>query len=172
MDEKDLDSLFAQFAEPYIPYSYMDYPRLVSRRVVNQEGDLIDTQRVEMETRLMRDIIDRKKKTIQCSLEKMLSKKELTVAETLDLYKRGLKPYFYLEIANMLVELVLENENCRTTPIKWLHPKIAEKIQARYQEMNDLVQKKEDAIREWDSQIEDLGIRIKRIEETGTDLII
>ena len=158
MDEKDLGSLFAQFAEPYIPYSYMDY--------------LIDTQRVEMETRLMRDIIDRKKKTIQCSLEKMLSKKELTVAETLDLYKRGLKPYFYLEIANMLVELVLENENCRTTPIKWLHPKIAEKIQARYQEMNDLAQKKEDAIREWDSQIEDLGIRIKRIEETGTDLII
>ena len=158
MDEKDLGSLFAQFAESYIPYSYMDY--------------LIDTQRVEMETRLMRDIIDRKKKTIQCSLEKMLSKKELTVAETLDLYKRGLKPYFYLEIANMLVELVLENENCRTTPIKWLHPKIAEKIQARYQEMNDLAQKKEDAIREWDSQIEDLGIRIKRIEETGTDLII
>jgi hypothetical protein len=172
MDEKDLGSLFAQFAESNIPYSYMDYPRLVSRRVENQEGDLIDAQRVEMETRLMRDIID--KKTIQSSLEKMLFKKELSVAETLDLYKRGLKPYFYSHNANTLVELTLENENDgRTTRFnKWLHPKIAEKIQARYQEINDLVQKKEDAIREFDSQIEDLGIRIKRIEESGTDLII
>jgi hypothetical protein len=170
MDEKDLGSLFAQFAESYIPYSYMDYPRLVSRRVENQEGDLIDAQRVEMETRLIRDIID--KKTIQSSLEKMLFKKELSVAETLDLYKRGLKPYFYSHNANTLVELVLENENDRTSPIKWLHHKIAEKIQARYKDINDFVQKKEGAIRDIDSQIEDLGIRIKRIEETGTDLII
>jgi hypothetical protein len=170
MDEKDLGSLFAQFGDGLIPYSYMDYPRLVSRRVENQEGDLIDAQRVEMETRLMRDIID--KKTIQSSLEKMLFKKELSVAETLDLYKRGLKPYFYSHNANTLVELALENENDRTTPIKWIHPKIAEKIQARYQEMNDLVQKKGAAIREIDSQIEDLKLRISMIEESGTDLII
>jgi hypothetical protein len=59
-----------------------------------------------------------------------------------------------------------------TTPIKWFHPKIAEKIQARYQEINDLVQKKGAAIREWDSQIEELKLRISMIEERGTDLII
>ena len=175
MDEKDLGSLFAQFGDGLIPYSYMDYPRLVSRRVENQEGDLIDAQRVEMETRLMRDIID--KKTIQSSLEKMLFKKELSVAETLDLYNRGLKPYFYSHNANTLVELTLENESDRiksprTTPIKWIHPKIAEKIQARYQEMNDLVRKKNDVIKEIESQIEDLKLRISMIEESGTDLII
>ena len=165
MDEKDLDGLFRGLA-PY--YSYMDYPRFSMGE--SPEGDLIVTRRVTD----LADLNWAAEQTAieQTAIEKLLAKKELSVAETLDLYKRGLKPYFYLEIANMLVELVLENENCRTTPIKWLHPKIAEKIQARYQEMNDLVQKKEDAIREWDSQIEDLGIRIKRIEETGTDLII
>jgi len=116
-------------------------------------------------------------KRTQTDLERLLSKKKLTVAETLDLYKRGLKPYFVSVKENMLVELTVENENDRTTydmttHIKWFHPKIAEKIQARYQEINDLVQKKGAAIRECDSQIEELKLRISMIEERGTDLII
>lgn len=189
MDEKDLKSLFSSFA----PYSYMDYPRLVSSEP-NGEGNITVTRRAtempetfwdqsgldmnldmnalaEMATKLMSDV---DKKPEQSDLEKLLSKKELSVAETLDLYKRGLKPYYYSHNANTLVELTLENENDgRTTRFnKWLHPKIAEKIQARYQEMNDLIQKKGAVIREWDSQIEDLKLRVSMIEESGTDLII
>ena len=194
MDEKDLGRLFAQFAEPYVPYSYMDYPRATQRVTEmpetfwDQPGlDMGDLN--EMANKLMNDIADARqrrpladveayKESTRSSLEKLLAKKELTVAETLDLYKRGLKPYFYSYRPNTLVELTLENENeirdstASTTNTKWLHPKIAEKIQARYQEMNDLVQKKGAAIREIDSQIEDLKLRISMIEETGTDLII
>ena len=203
MDEKDLLGLYAKFTAPY---SYMDYPRVASR-VENQEGDLIATQRVtempetfwdqpgldmgdlnEMANKLMNDIADARqrrpltdveayKESTQSSLEKLLAKKELSVAETLDLYKRGLKPYFYSYRPNTLVELTLENENeirdsTASTNTKWLHPKIAEKIQARYQEINDLGKKRDAANREFDSQIEDLKLRISMIEETGTDLII
>lgn len=197
MDEKDLGKLFASFA----PYSYMDYPRIsvdpsynvddikVTRRVTEMPETFWDQSGLDMEdlneiaNKLMNDIddaiqqrplanLEAYKKPEQSDLEKLLAKKELTVAETLDLYKRGLKPYFISVRENMLVELVLENENDRTSPIKWLNPKIAEKIQSRYKEMNDLVQKKGAAIREIDSQIEDLRLRISMIEETGTDLII
>jgi len=163
MDEKDLDGLFRGLA-PY--YSYMDYPRFSMGE--NKEGDLIVTRRVT-------DLADLNWETEQTVIEKLLSKKELSVAETLDLYKRGLKPYYYSHNANTLVELTVENQNeirDSTASTKWLHPKIAEKIQARYQEINDLVQKKGAAIREWDSQIEDLKLRISMIEESGTDLII
>lgn len=142
---------------------------------LNWDTDVIDNiDMAEMATELMGDI---HKEGTQTDLEKLLAKKELTVAETLDLYKRGLKPYFVSVKENMLVELTMENENCRTNnripnPIKWLHPKIAEKIQARYQEINDLGKKRDAANREFDSQIGDLKLRISMIEESGTDLII
>jgi hypothetical protein len=168
MDEKDLDGLFRGLA-PY--YSYMDYPRFSMGE--NQEGDLIVTRRVTD----LADLNWETEQTVieQTAIEKLLSKKDLSVAETLDLYKRGLKPYYYSHNANTLVELTVENQNeirDSTASTKWLHPKIAEKIQARYQEMYDLVQKKGAAIREIDSQIEDLKLRISMIEESGTDLII
>lgn len=193
MDEKDLLGLYKSLV---VPYSYMDYPRIsvdpamegdditVTRRVTEMPETFWDQPGLdmnldmdvlaEMATKLMCDI---HKERIQTDLEKLLAKKKLSVAETLDLYKRGLKPYFYSYRPNTLVELTLENENERikssmTSPIKWIHPKIAEKIQARYQEMNDLVQEKGAAIREFDSQIEDLKLRISMIEEKGTDLII
>jgi hypothetical protein len=204
MDEKDLLGLYEKFAAPY---SYMDYPRVASRvenqegdliatqRVTEMPETFWDQSGLdmeEMENKLMNDIADARQqrpltdveaykkpffKPEQSALEKLLAKKELSVAETLDLYKRGLKPYFYSYRPNTLVELTVENENelkdkISITNTKWLHPKIAEKIQARYQEMNDLVQKKGAAIREIDSQIEDLKLRISMIEETGTDLII
>lgn len=195
MDEKDLGKLFASFA----PYSYMDYPRIsvdpsdgevkVTRRVTEMPETFWDQPGLDMEdlneiaNKLMNDIDDARqrrpltdveayKESTQSSLEKLLAKKELSVAETLDLYKRGLKPYFISVRENMLVELVLENENDRTSSIKWLNPRIAEKIQTRYKEINDLIQEKGAAIRAIDSKIEDLKLRISMIEESGTDLII
>jgi hypothetical protein len=196
MDEKDLGKLFASFA----PYSYMDYHRISVDPAI-EGGDITVTRRAtempetfwdqpgldmnalaELAQRLMNDDarerpltnLEAYKKPEQSNLEKLLAKKELSVAETLELYKRGLKPYFVTPYpnTNMLVELVLENENDRTSPIKWLNPKIAEKIQTRYKEINDLVQEKGAAIRAIDSKIEDLKLRISMIEETGTDLII
>jgi hypothetical protein len=195
MDEKDLLGLYAKFAAPY---SYMDYPRIseignttVTQRLSKMAETCWDQSGLDMDfdmddlneaaQRLMNDIDARErpltheeayKKPEQSNLEKLLAKKELSVAETLELYKRGLKPYFVTTNTNMLVELVLENENDRTSPIKWFNPKIAEKIQTRYKEINDLVQEKGAAIRAIDSRIEDLKLRISMIEETGTDLII
>jgi hypothetical protein len=190
MDEKELAGWLGKLTQsPY--YSYMDYPR-ISVDTATEGGDITVTRRVEempdtfwdhsdldmdalaeMATKLMGDI---HKERTQTDLEKLLAKKELTVAETLDLYKRGLKPYFVSVKENMLVELTVENENertyNRTNSIKWLHPKIAEKIQARYQEINDLGKKRDAVNRECDSQIEDLKLRISMIEESGTDLII
>ena len=168
MDEKDLDGLFRGLA-PY--YSYMDYPRFSMAE--NQEGDLIVTRRVTD----LADLNWETEQTVieQTAIEKLLSKKDLSVAETLDLYKRGLKPYYYSHNVNTLVELTVKNQNeirDSTASTKWLHPKIAEKIQARYQEMNDLVKEKKDAIKGYDARIEDIATRIEKIEETGTDLII
>lgn len=168
MDEKDLDGLFRGLA-PY--YSYMDYPRFSMSE--NQEGDLIVTRRVTD----LADLNWETEQTVieQTAIEKLLSKKDLSVAETLDLYKRGLKPYYYSYNVNTLVELTVKNQNeirDSTASTKWLHPKIAEKIQARYQEMNDLVKEKKDAIKGYDARIEDIATRIEKIEETGTDLII
>jgi hypothetical protein len=168
MDEKDLDGLFRGLA-PY--YSYMDYPRFSMGE--NKEGDLIVTRRVTD----LADLNWETEQTVieQTAIEKLLSKKDLSVAETLDLYKRGLKPYYYSHNVNTLVELTVKNQNeirDSTASTKWLHPKIAEKIQARYQEMNDLVKEKKDAIKGYDARIEDIATRIEKIEETGTDLII
>ena len=168
MDEKDLDGLFRGLA-PY--YSYMDYPRFSMSE--NQEGDLIVTRRVTD----LADLNWETEQTVieQTAIEKLLSKKDLSVAETLDLHKRGLKPYYYSYNVNTLVELTVKNQNeirDSTASTKWLHPKIAEKIQARYQEMNDLVKEKKDAIKGYDARIEDIATRIEKIEETGTDLII
>lgn len=166
MEEKELAGWFGKLG--LFTQSPLDYQRIskISVDPAIEGGDITVTK-------LMDDI---HKERTQTDLEKLLAKKELTVAETLDLYKRGLKPYFVSVKENMLVELTMENEIYRTNnripnPIKWLHPKIAEKIQARYSEINDLGKKRDAAIRECDSQIEDLKLRISMIEESGTDLI-
>ena len=110
MDEKDLAGWLGKLS-PY--YSYMDYPRISVDPSI-EGGDITVTRRVEempdtfwdhsgldmnldmnalaeMTIKIMGDI---HKERTQTDLEKLLVKKELTVAETLDLYKRGLKPYF------------------------------------------------------------------------------
>lgn len=133
----------------------------------NDDYRTVEDKLREMAVRMLRD-----NGVKESSLERLIKKKELSVAETLDLYKRGLKPYFVTSDPDTLVELVLENENTRVTPIKWLHPKIAEKIQARYKEMNDLVIEKEAVIESYDNRIEELKKRIDTIEESGTDLML
>lgn len=191
MDEKELGDWVGRI-NPY--YSYMDYPRIsvdpaydggditATRRVTNLAGlddldrrmnmdmDLDMDAIAEMATRLMGDI---DKKTTQSAREKLLPKKDLTLAETMDLLSRGLKPYFYNLMENNMVELTLATEVQRgNSDIHWLAPKIAEKIQERYAEMNRLAEEKRKAIRDYDAKIEELEKRVELILQNGTDLII
>lgn len=97
-----------------------------------------------------------------------------TIAETMDLLKRGLKPYFYDHYSHNLVELTMENQHnvSSTLDVEWLHEKIAKKIQDRYFEMGKLKEEKQKAIEDYDAKIKELEERIQKIEETGTDLIL
>lgn len=191
MDEKELAGWLGKIS-PY--YSYMDYPRIsvdpaydggditATRRVTNLAGlddldrrmnmdmDLDMDAIAEMATRLMGDI---DKKTAQTALEKLLTKKNLTLAESMDLLSRGLKPYFYDLMENNMIELTLATEYQRgNSDIHWLAPKIAEKIQERYAEIDRLAEEKRKALLDYDAKIEELEKRVELILKNGTDLII
>ena len=124
----------------------------------------------EMATKLIRNI---DKKTMKSAAEKLLVKKNLTLAETMDLLSRGLKPYFYDLMENNMIELTLATEDQRgKSDIHWLAPKIAEKIQERYAEIARLADEKRKALLDYDAKIEELESRIELIIKNGTDLII
>ena len=100
-------------------------------------------------------------------------KKNPTLAETMDLLARGLKPYFYDLMENDLIELTLATEDQRgSSDIHWLAPKIAEKIRERYAEINRLAAEKRKALLDYDAKIEELERRVDLILENGTDLLI
>ena len=181
MDEKELGAWLGKLSQsPY--YSYMDYPR-ISVDPAMEGGDITVTRRAreipefldmddiaEMATRLMGDI---DKKNIKSAAEKLLVKKNLTLAETMDLLSRGLKPYFYDLMENNMIELTLATEDQRgKSDIHWLAPKIAEKIQERYSEIARLAEEKRKALLDYDAKIEELESRIELIIKNGTDLII
>lgn len=187
MDEKELAGWLGKLTQsPY--YSYMDYPR-ISVDPAMEGGDITVTRRAtempetfwdqsgldmdsiaEMATRLMGDI---DKKNIKSAAEKLLVKKNLTLAETMDLLSRGLKPYFYDLMENNMIELTLATEDQRgNSDIHWLAPKIAEKIQERYAEIARLAEEKRKALLDYDAKIEELESRIELIIKNGTDLII
>jgi hypothetical protein len=188
MDEKELAGWLGKLSQsPY--YSYMDYPRISDLDPAIEGDDIIITRRVEempdtfwnhselnmdalagMATKLMGDI---DKKSIKSAAEKLLVKKDLTLAETMDLLSRGLKPYFYHLMENNLIELTLETETQRgKSDIHWLAPRIAEKIQERYAEIARLADEKRKALLDYDAKIEELESRIDLILQNGTDLII
>jgi hypothetical protein len=191
MDEKELAGWLGKLTQsPY--YSYMDYPRISVDRAT-EGGDITATRRVEempdtfwdqpgldmnldmdaladMATKLMGDAY---KESPKSAAEKLLVKKNLTLAETMDLLSRGLKPYFYDLMENNLIELTLETETQRgKADIHWLAPKIAEKIQERYAEIARLADEKRKALLDYDAKIEELESRIDLILQNGTDLII
>ena len=103
----------------------------------------------------------------------LTKKKNLTLAETMELLSRGLKPYYVNSRENQLVELTIDNEeHPGSKSVRWFHPKIAEKIQERYREINVLEDERDKAIESYDARIAELEERIKKIAENGTDLII
>ena len=192
MDEKELGGWLGKLMQtPY--YSYMDYPRISDLDPVIEGDDITVTRRVEkmpdtfwdqpgldmnldmnalagLATKLMGDAY---KERTQSSAEKLLVKKNLTLAETMDLLSRGLKPYFYDLMENNMIELTLATEDQRgKSDIHWLAPKIAEKIQERYAEIARLADEKRKALLDYDAKIEELESRIELIIKNGTDLII
>ena len=109
-------------------------------------------------------------------LEKLIKdgpggKKKLTLAETMELLKKGLKPYFYDAKICKLAELNIENEES-ASDIKWLHPKMAEKINERYAEITRLEVELHQYTMKVKNEIKELHERIQDIEDKGTDLII
>ena len=103
----------------------------------------------------------------------LTKKKNLTLAETMELLSRGLKPYYISYSQNQMVELTLDNEDERGLQIiHWLPPRIAEKIQDRYNRINAILKEKEDAISTYNSKIEDLKARIQDILDKGHDLML
>ena len=103
----------------------------------------------------------------------LTKKKNLTLAETMELLSRGLKPYYISYSQNQMVELTLDNEDERGLQIiHWLPPRIAEKIQDRYNRINAILKEKEDAISAYNSKIEDLKARIQDILDKGHDLML
>ena len=181
MDEKELAGWLGKLTQsPY--YSYMDYPRIpaieggditVTRRAT-EIPEFLDMDAIaEMATRRTRLMGDIDKKNIKSASEKLLVKKNLTLAETMDLLSRGLKPYFYDLMENNMIELTLATEDQRgNSDIHWLAPKIAEKIQERYAEIARLAEEKRKALLDYDAKIEELESRIELIIKNGTDLII
>lgn len=192
MDEKELGGWLGKLMQsPY--YSYMDYPRISDLAPVIEGDDITVTRRVEempdtfwdqpgldmnldmnalagLATKLMGDAYKERTKS---SAEKLLVKKNLTLAETMDLLSRGLKPYFYDLMENNMIELTLATEDQRgKSDIHWLAPKIAEKIQERYAEIARLADEKRKALLDYDAKIEELESRIELIIKNGTDLII
>jgi len=181
MDEKELAGWLGKLTQsPY--YSYMDYPRIpaieggditVTRRAT-EIPEFLDMDAIaEIATRRTRLMGDIDKKSIKSASEKLLVKKNLTLAETMDLLSRGLKPYFYDLMENNMIELTLATEDQRgNSDIHWLAPKIAEKIQERYAEIARLAEEKRKALLDYDAKIEELESRIELIIKNGTDLII
>jgi hypothetical protein len=145
-----------------MPDTFWDQPGLD----MNLDMDAL----ADMATKLMGDAY---KESPKSAAEKLLVKKNLTLAETMDLLSRGLKPYFYDLMENNLIELTLETETQRgKADIHWLAPKIAEKIQERYAEIARLADEKRKALLDYDAKIEELESRIDLILQNGTDLII
>ncbi len=100
-------------------------------------------------------------------------KKDLTLAETMDLLSKGLKPYFYHPIENNIVELTLSTEGERgRSDIFWLPPRIAEKVEEKYEKINTLIKEKAEAIKDYEVKIKELEERVSLILKNGTDLIL
>ena len=159
--------------------SYSKYLNPVSRawRDIEDTGLRVDTDSGEIH--FEEYIADLDTTAVQESLkklEKMIkdgpkANKKLTLAETMELLKKGLKPYFYDAKLCKLAELNMENEES-ASDIKWLHPKMAEKINERYAEITKLEVELFETTNDTHAKIKDLQARIKDIEEKGTDLIL
>ena len=169
MDEKEFNGLFDQlkrYTDSITPYS----SGYAARAAGIDVGDAVGA---------IRNMIDGMDLDPHPDNRPTAPKKDpngrLTLGETLDLLSRGLKPYFVDPLENQLVELTIDNEGHsgqNSKSVRWFHPKIAEKIQERYREINVLEDERDKAIESYDARIAELEERIKKIAETGTDLII
>lgn len=99
-------------------------------------------------------------------------KPNLTLAETVDLFKKGYKPYVYCSRTLKMVELTMDNEEEFKGCLKeWLLPMMADKINERYDEITRLEVELHQHTVKVKNEIEELHERIQEIKDKGTDLI-
>lgn len=99
-------------------------------------------------------------------------KPNLTLAETVELFKRGYKPYAYCTRTLKMIELTLDNEEEFKGCVKeWLLPMMADKINERYEEITRLEVELHQHTMKVKDEIEELHERIQDIKDKGTDLI-
>ena len=100
-------------------------------------------------------------------------KPNLTLAETVDLFKKGYKPYVYCSRTLKMVELTIDNEEEFKGCLKeWLLPMMADKINERYDEITRLEVELHQHTVKVKNEIEELHERIQDIKDKGTDLIL
>ena len=100
-------------------------------------------------------------------------KPNLTLAETVDLFKKGYKPYVYCSRTLKMVELTMDNEEEFKGCLKeWLLPMMADKINERYDEITRLEVELHQHTVKVKNEIEELHERIQDIKDKGTDLIL
>jgi hypothetical protein len=170
MDEKYLnifDSYSSYLDAAKLPGAASVFTRWADKGLlpVNDEGE------IRFDELQMDDIADRISALASTLTKEKMVPKKLTLAQTMDLLKKGLKPYFYDSYLCKLAELDIDNEE-KATDIKWLHPKMAEKINERYDEIGKLEVELHEYTKSTNAKIKDLQTRIKDIEEKGTDLIL
>ena len=99
-------------------------------------------------------------------------KPNLTLAETVDLFKKGYKPYVYCSRTLKMVELTIDNEEkFKGCAKEWLLPMMADKVNERYDEITRLEVELHQHTLKVNNEIKELHERIQEIKDKGTDLI-
>ena len=100
-------------------------------------------------------------------------KSDLTLAEMMELFKKGYKAYVYCPKTLKMVELTINNEEEFKGCVKeWLLPMMADKINERYDEIGRLEMELHQQTLKVKNEIKELHERIQDIKDKGTDLIL
>ena len=190
MDEKYLSSLMSKYMDLGKSSSLDWLYRPVDDRDANIDGGLnFDTFIIDYPDRILqgqdldrgatRDRIDALAASLAGFKKKALDtiplhkKPDLTLAETIELFKKGYRVYSYSEREMKMVEITIENEEDFVGCVKeFLLPMMADKINERYEEIGRLEVELHQQTVKIKNEITELHERIKEIKNNGTDLII
>ena len=146
--------------------------------IIDYPDRILQGQDLDLDRRDTRDRIDAITASIK-SLKKHIDtiplhkKPDLTLAETIELFKKGYRAYVYCTRTLKMVELTLDNEEEHVGAVKeFLLPMMADKINERYEEIGRLEVELHQQTKKIKNEIAELHERIQQIKDNGTDLII
>jgi hypothetical protein len=185
MDEKYLSSLLSKYMDagksPSLDWLYRpvdDVDRISFDTIVDYPSTIFGEDRSPLRESII-DALDSKMDSALKGLKKTVDsvplhkKSELTLAETVELFKKGYRPYVYCSSTLRMVELTLANENDHVGAVKeFLLPMMANKINERYEEIDRLEVELHQQTVKIKNEIAELHERIQEIKDNGTDLII